>query len=175
MEKLYDGIYVSDWQSSCNYDVLDDNNIKCIINISGRKKPQEILDILTKLEIYHYTVETDNEENFQLKDPHNVWHRVIKIMSSFIEDGFNVLLHTSSNEAMVATAIGAYVLYTTYVINKKTPAKYIITQYTKHYKKIRNYQIVDNPFMTLLYKFETLAKNKKIPEHYIKDGKIENW
>lgn len=99
-------IYISDWEGSLDTEVLNKLNIRAILCLNDRKKPDYYLDKYIENDIKHFQI-------FIQDDPHANIYKYFNDIYNFIfeeSDRHCVLLHCTAGISRSVTALASYLL-----------------------------------------------------------------
>ena len=147
-------IFIGSWQSSSDYENLTEEKIKVILSLEVNKKPDYMLSKYEESDILSYEIHIDNtqEENMERWFP-----RIYAIISHFVKQGVNILVHCGDGYSRAVVAVASYILTRSY-INKKSDAvwkKPIADDILKYVIDKRRHANPSMHFISQLRMFET--------------------
>ena len=160
MDKIIDHIYISDWNSSNDINLLEKNNIKAVITVEMLNKPEYILN-------YYRNNGIDFMQCRLYDHPDENIYKYFDITSYFIDTHAkqkkNVLIHCfagiSRSSAIIINYIGRMMYNTT------TPSDYIYDFMTYNYSSSRfiyNYKYNKcQPAICVINYILNLMKNRR--------------
>lgn len=111
INEIIPGLYISNWETSNNTDILDKNRIKAVITLEMSSKPEYIL--------YYYKMRGIDNMQIQIPDfPNSDISKYFDITYNFIKKhlskGENVLVHCAAGISRSSTIILNYIIRNIY-------------------------------------------------------------
>ena len=128
---IIDGIYISNWQTATNEDLLVEkkiNNVMCIAQFNKSKKELAMYD---ERKINHYHFKLMDENNVNISD---IFAKTNKIIASCVNSKVPILVHCQEGMSRSVTIVMAYLIY-----------KYNLTNVAGVLKAIQTKREVANP------------------------------
>lgn len=144
-------VYLSDWRSATDEDLLANHKISAIICVNNLFKSPEELSIYKKLGILHFHINAEDSEYVDLKK----WFaKTIEIMEYYVSRNKNILVHCTAGISRSVTIVLAYLIYLSHCCGSKRPSKPIIHNLYKYVCTKRDVALPNPGFYSQLVKFE---------------------
>jgi protein-tyrosine phosphatase len=161
IDEIFPHLYISNWYTSNNEDVILKNNIKAVITLETRPKPQEIKKFYSMYGIDYIYINIGDMPNENIYKYFNMTYDFIK---QYTSNHQNVLVHCYAGISRSASIILNYIIKDTYINNinnmkvyNESPGK--IVNYILLYAKEKRYII--NPNEGFLRQLIYAASNYK--------------
>jgi dual specificity phosphatase 12 len=114
ISEIIPGLYISNWFASNNENIMEEYNIKLVITLETRGKPRNILNYYNKNKIHHIHYYLDDHPNADIK---RFFDHSESIISEYIRNNKNVLVHCYAGISRSATIVLNYLLKDYYIYN----------------------------------------------------------
>lgn len=120
LDHIKHGIYISDWESATDEELLKYNNISAVICINNIFKRPKELALYKKLGIQHFQINAEDSENENLK---KWFDKTNTIIEHYVSSDQKVLVHCTAGISRSVTIVLAYFIYLTHCRGEKRPNK----------------------------------------------------
>lgn len=117
IDEIIPHLYISNWDTSNNKDVIIKNNIKAVITLETRPKPDEIVNFYKLHDIDYIYINIGDDPNEDISKYFNFTYDFIK---KYISHNKNVLVHCYAGISRSATIILHYIIKDQYLNNLNT-------------------------------------------------------
>jgi protein-tyrosine phosphatase len=147
MDKVIDNLYISDYQSSCDKDLLRKYNIKTIIYVGKVYKKQDIIDYMLENDITHYHFKVDDSvfENISKFFP-----ICTSIIENSLKNNLPVLVHCIAGISRSPTIVLAYLMKLDINSNNRSLDFYRYGKLYSYLKSVRKNINPNNGFVNQL-------------------------
>lgn len=151
LDHVKHGVFLSNWNSAVDENVLKNNNIKAVLCINNVAKQSHELKVYAKLGIYHFQIDADDMEHVDLK---KWFKKTNSIIEYFVSRDQNILVHCTAGISRSVTVVMAYFLYLIHCRGTKKPGYSIIHALYKWLRTKREQALPNPGFYAQLQHYE---------------------
>jgi protein-tyrosine phosphatase len=134
-------LFISNWDTSNNPDVLINNNINAVITLETMPKPQKVLDFYANNNIEYMYIEIGDSPYEDISQYFDMTYDFIK---KYISQGKNVLVHCMAGISRSSTIILNYIIRDMYENNRVQTCPCRLFQDVLEYARERRHIINPN-------------------------------